>query len=174
MPLGARTPEPAPAAPPSAASPAPSPNQTFHRLRSETKVPRRLLQLIHLNHSERPQNSIFPRYLAELGQFGSGNQKLEFLGGSQLRRIKKNEGKEERRRRGSNPRSGNRGGDGEGFGEVKVEEIYAAGGFGREVVWEGEGEKKLMGNAGGLVGVSPKFLNLRYYILFTFLFRISL
>ena len=136
MPLGARTPAPAPAAPSSAASPAPSPNQTFQRLRSETKVPRRLLQLIHLNHSERPQNSIFPRYLAELEQFGSGNQELQFLGGSQLRRIiKKNEGKEERRRRGSNPRSGIRGGDGEGFGEVKVEEIYAAGGFVREVVW---------------------------------------
>ena len=138
MPLGARMPAPTPAAPPSAASPAPSPrSQTFHRLRSETKVPRRLLQLIRLNQSERPQNSIFPRYLAELEQFGSGNQELQFLGGSQLRRIiiKKSEGKEERRRRGSNPRSGIRGGDGEGFGEVKVEEIYAAGGFGREVVW---------------------------------------
>jgi len=72
-----------------------------------------------------------------LEQFGSGNQELQFLGGSQLRRIiiKKSEGKEERRRRGSKPRSGIRGGDGEGFGEVKVEEIYAAGGFGREVVW---------------------------------------
>jgi len=28
-----------------------------------------------------------------------------------------------------------------------------------------------MGKAGGLVGLSPKFLNLMYYILFTFLFR---
>ena len=39
MPLGARMPAPTPAAPPSAASPAPSPrSQTFHRLRSETKL----------------------------------------------------------------------------------------------------------------------------------------
>jgi hypothetical protein len=156
MSLGARTPAPAPAAPPSAASPAPSPNQTFHRLRSETKVLRWLLRLIRLNHSERPQNPIFPPYLAELGQFGSGNQELEFLGGSQLRRIiKKARERKSADRRGSNPRSGIRGGDGEGFGEVKVEEIYAAGRFGREVVWEGE--KKLMGNTGGLVGLSQIF-----------------
>ena len=54
---------------------------------------------------------------------------------------------------------------------MKVEEIYAAGGFGREVVWEGEGEKKLMGNAGGLVGVSPK--NFESQVLYSVYFPFS-
>lgn len=50
--------------------------------------------------------------------------------------------------------------------------------LGHGLIWEGggvpgvgRGGEKLMSNAGGLVGLSPKFLNLMYNILFTFLFR---
>jgi hypothetical protein len=93
----------------------------------------------------------------ELGQFGSGNQELEFLVGSQENESKK-KGKEKKNgtMKGSIPRSEFEAKMEKGSEEVNPK-IFAprADLGGREVVGR---DNELMGSAGGgLFGLSPNF-----------------
>ena len=152
-----------------------------HPFRSgNKKFPRRVLRLRRQKHSGRPQIRTFPRYFAELGEFGSreprtlSSWRLPTQQEANRTKKKAREMKGAELRAGTKSRKLNPGGRGRGFGEEEFGGIRGAGGFGRRGCWCGGGENELMGNAAEVCLVSPKFLNLVCYIPIYFPFSCAL